>query len=885
MSFIARSGSRKELGGKAHALSRLETAGLPVPEWFTVTPAAFESSLSGEQREALSTGDTERLQAAISDLKPASDVASQICSALETLPATQFAVRSSATDEDGAEDSFAGQLASYLFVEREAVAARVADVWRSGFTDRIVAYRRQRRLTPVPAAAPAVLVQRMINPESAGVAFSADPVSGKRSVAVVSAVFGTGTALVGGEADADVYEVRHDGSIDRETIAHKTMRHSFAPDAEEGVAAEPLPCEMRDQRVLSADQAAAVAELARHAAAVFGLPQDIEWAIAEGKLYLLQSRPITTLRSLPDPEGVLNIWDNSNIIESYSGVTTPLTFSFARHVYQGVYRQFCRILSVPAVKIAANEHTFSNMLGLIQGRVYYNLLNWYRVLALLPGFTFNRRFMEQMMGVRESLPEEVVASLATASRSQKVADFFSLLKMLFTLAISLQGLERQIVRFEARLNDTLRDPTPQLAEMRLDELTAYYAQLEEKLLQHWDAPLVNDFFAMIFHGALRKLTAAWLGDANGMLANDAIRGQEGMVSAEPAARVRELAAIAAHDPELVRCLCEGSNNEALRSVRNHPEFGTRFDSYLAKFGDRCMEELKLESETLDENPAVLLRSVGQFARTLAHEYEAAPAKTTDAGRQAEETIRKALARSPVRQMTILWIMKQARTRVRNRENLRLQRTRLFGRVRRIFLECGKRLHATGVLESPRDVFYLQVEEIVAWVNGGAATADLGALTALRKAEFEEYRSLPAPPDRFETRGAVYAPQQSQPAATQAEDSPSGEERRGIGCCPGVVRGTARVVLDPRGATLPAGCILVAEHTDPGWIMLFPSAKGLLVERGSLLSHSAIVARELGIPAVVSIQGLTRWLHDGDEVELDGAAGTVRRIENRGTDGE
>ena len=153
------------------------------------------------------------------------------------------------------------------------------------------------------------------------------------------------------------------------------------------------------------ETAVEIAALARRSAALFGQPQDIEWAIEGGRIYLLQSRPITTLRNLPDPDGVLNIWDNSNIIESYSGVTTPLTFSFARSVYEGVYRQFCRILRVPERKIAANDHTFSRMLGLIQGRVYYNLLNWYRVLALLPGFTVNRRFMEQMMGVRESLPD------------------------------------------------------------------------------------------------------------------------------------------------------------------------------------------------------------------------------------------------------------------------------------------------------------------------------------------------------------------------------------------------------------------------------------------------------------------------------------------------
>jgi pyruvate,water dikinase len=890
VSCIVRSASRKELGGKAYALARLDSAGLPIPEWFAIAPAAFDRSLTASHRDALAGSDEEHLRAAIIDLKPGPDVAAEICAALAALPGTQFAVRSSATDEDGATDSFAGQLSSFLFVNREAVADRVADVWRSAFTERIVEYRRQRELPPIPADAPAVLVQCMIDPATSGVAFSADPVSGRRGLAVVSAVFGTGTALVGGDADADVYEVRRDGSIEREQIAHKEIRHSFSPGVDEGVAPVPLPEEMRDARVLSHEEAAAVARLARDAAAVFGAPQDIEWAIAGGTLYLLQSRPITTLRNLPDPDGVLNIWDNSNIIESYSGVTTPLTFSFARHVYEGVYRQFCRILRVPAHKIAANERTFQNMLGLIQGRIYYNLLNWYRVLALLPGFTFNSRFMEQMMGVRDSLPEEITAGLASASRTQRIADLFSLGNMLCALVANLAGLERQIARFEARLNDALRESAPPLTEMRLDELTAYYSQLEEKLLQHWDAPLVNDFFAMIFHGALRKLMLAWLGDTNGMLANDAIRGQAGMVSAEPAARVRELAFIAANDPEFVRCLCEDSNEEALRAVRSHPEFRAGFDAYLAKFGDRCFEELKLESKTLDDDPSILLRSIGSLAGALGGESEAGQASAIEPARHAEEAIHLNLARSPLKRLFITWVLRQARTRVRNRENLRLERTRLFGRVRRIFRECGRRLHASGVLESHEDVFYLQLEEIVAYVNGGAVTADLGRLAALRKAEFTGFRSAPAPPDRFETRGSVYAVQNLQSTFTQATFTPSAvgpaeEVRQGIGCCPGIVRGIARVILDPRGASLPHECILVAEHTDPGWIMLFPSAKGLIVERGSLLSHSAIVARELGIPAVVSIPGLTRWLRDGDLVELDGANGTVWRIEKRVEDGE
>jgi len=395
------------------------------------------------------------------------------------------------------------------------------------------------------------------------------------------------------------------------------------------------------------------------------------------------------------------------------------------------------------------------------------------------------------------------------------------------------------------------------------------------LLSRWDAPLVNDFFAMIFHGAFRKLTAKWCGDANGMLANDAIRGQGDIISLEPAARVREMAKVAAVHPELAAALREAPVAQAMRAVRQYPEFSALYDAYLEKFGDRCLEELKLESETLHDDPLVLLRNIGEVARGTS----AAPRLNADgsiAG-DAECKMRAALSGSPIRRWTLFWLMRQARKRVHNRENLRFERTRLFGVIRRLFLEAGRRLQSIGRLDDARDIFYIELGEILAFSDGAATTTDLRSLAALRKKEFAEYREGSIPANRFETRGPVYHGQTYRSNEPSGALEAGGEERKGLGCCPGVVRGIARVVRDPKQARLTAGCILVADHTDPGWIMLFPSASGLLVERGSLLSHSAIVARELGIPAVISIPGLLDWLQDGDEVELDGAAGIVRRI--------
>ena len=868
---------RNEMGGKAGALARLADAGFPVPAWFVVAPSAVRESVTAGLRAACAAGDAVGVQAILARLEPGHAVRDEIAAAVTRLcPDGQpVAVRSSALDEDSSEHSFAGQLESFLFVAPEDVPQKVADVWRSGFSERVLAYRRERGLPPLPTS-PAVLVQRMVVADAAGVAFSADPVSGRRSIAVVSGVYGLGSSLVSGECDADTWRVDRAGGIIEEAVATRRIAHRADQASPEGVSGTAVPPELSGRPCLTPDQVRAVVDLARRAARHFGRPQDIEWAMEGDTLYLLQSRPVTSLAALPDPDGALNIWDNSNIAESYGGVTTPLTFSFARHIYEEVYRQFCRIMAVPPAAITANERIFPRMLGLVRGRVYYNLLNWYRLLAMLPGFASNRRFMEQMMGVKEGIPDEVLAEAVAGCRVGLWRDRFNLAWSVAGLVYNHLRLGRNIGRFYERLNGALSPPVPPLEEQRPDELVGHYRMLESRLLTRWDAPLVNDFFAMVFFGLLRKVTASWCRDANETLQNDLLSGEGGIVSAEPAKRVREMACIAAEELELTELLATADGPVAGQAIAAHPRLGPLYEAYLARFGDRCLDELKLESATLHDDPLPLLRSIGEFARRIRSGAASQPLDESAIRRGAEERARTALAGNPLKGVLFAWILGQARSRVRDRENLRFERTRLFGRVRRIFVELGKRFHADGILEDPRHIFWLEKDEIIGFVEGTASSTDLRGLAAVRRAEFECWQSSEPPADRFETRGMVG---HTQPCRSTAVPLvvPEGDSLKGVGCCPGVVRGTVRVITDPRGAVIRQGEILVAERTDPGWIMLFPACSGLLVERGSLLSHSAIVAREMGIPAVVSLAGLTAWLTTGDLVEMDGASGTVRKI--------
>lgn len=870
--------SRDRMGGKAGALAELTVADLPIPPWFVVSPGEVPASIPTEMLSIIEGGDHEGRQEALERLVPDEELCREITDALARLcPNGELvAVRSSALDEDGSEHSFAGQLDSFLFVALPDVPSKVAAVWRSGFNERVLAYRREKGLSPLPSL-PAVLVQRMISADAAGVAFSSDPVSGRRGISVVSGVYGLGTSLVSGECDADTWRVDRGGSIIEEQIADKRMAHRADFGSHEGVSGEAVAANRSSRPCLTAEQVRAVADLARRAARHFGRPQDIEWALENGELYLLQSRPITSLAAFPDPDGCLNIWDNSNIAESYGGVTTPLTFSFARHIYEEVYRQFCRIMAVPDEAITANERVFPRMLGLIRGRVYYNLLNWYRLLALFPGFSTNRRFMEQMMGVKEGIPENILSEAVATYRVTAWQDRLNLVRSMAGLVKNLLGLRSSIPRFYQRLNTALAMPDPPLPEQRPDELAAHYRMLETELLTRWDAPLVNDFFAMVFYGLLRKLTASWCGDDRETLQNDLLSGEGGIISAEPARRVREMAVVAAVDPELTELLATGDVASMNRGIAAHAELGPLYRAYLEKFGDRCLDELKLESATLHDDPLPLQRSIGEFARRITSSAAGKPLDESAIRQAAEERVNGALAGKPLKRLFFGWVLTQARSRVRDRENLRFERTRLFGRVRRIFVEMGKRFHADGILDDPRDIFWLEKDEIFGFVEGTASSTNLRGLAELRRREFEGWQTMEPPADRFDTRGMANHAQACR-STVAAPAVPEGNILKGIGCCPGMVRGTVRVITDPRGATIRQGEILVAERTDPGWIMLFPACSGLLVERGSLLSHSAIVAREMGIPAVVSISGITSWLTTGDLVEMDGASGAVRKLD-------
>jgi len=384
---------------------------------------------------------------------------------------------------------------------------------------------------------------------------------------------------------------------------------------------------------------------------------------------------------------------------------------------------------------------------------------------------------------------------------------------------------------------------------------------------------------MIFAGLLRKLCAKWCDDRDGSIATALLSEGGDLLSAEPAVRIRELGAIAAGDAALREELGRLPWTRLRGRIAANPRFAEALDDYLKRFGERCMEELKLESLTLAEDPGSLYATIGEIARADAPKDPVPTAARGPGGGPAAEAragIRRHLRFHPLRSALLGWVARHARARLVDREAMRFERARVFGRVRGIVLELGRRLHAARVLGDPREVFHLELGELLGFVEGTGSSAELRSLAAVRLREFERNLRETPPDARFETRGMVFHGHRYR-VRREPSAEPGAESRTGIGSSAGRVRGRVRVVTDPRASGLLGGEILVAERTDPGWVLLFPVAAGLVVERGSLLSHASIVARELGLPAVVGVPGATTWLRTGDEIEIDGASGEVRRL--------
>jgi pyruvate,water dikinase len=878
------------LGGKGFHLHWLRQEGFNVPAFFVFTTRGFDAWTA----KVLGAGAIERLGTA-SGKDKILEIAAEIHSAFTSrdLPDDLareldhylgqgvfakekfFAVRSSAVDEDSHEHSFAGQMESFLFQRtREDIRESLAHCVASAFSERAILYRIQHKI-PLATIQAAAIVQVMIEGEKSGVFFTAHPISGKRNQGLITSCYGIGEGIVSGVCNTDEISVGMEDSIVHTVVNLKDRQMVFDTAKGRGVIEVDVPPEQQNVSSLTSRDIDILRDIGKRISGKLRSPQDIEWTWRNGEFFVLQTRPIT---SLPvDRKNPFNeiVWDNSNIQESYCGVTTPLTFSYAARAYHAVYREILRVLKVPEETIKEYEPVLRNMLGLIRGRVYYNINNWYACLLLLPSFEVNKEDMERMMGLED--PVDFVYG-TQATLWEKVLKLPKVTSSLLSLLANFRKITQRTEEFETSFDEIYHSvDRSSLHRKSTTELIKMTFDLYDRFFNNWQAPIINDFLVMMMNGkTFRRIAKLELAEGEGIL-NYLLAGEEGIESTEPTKfllricdRIRQSSDLAA--------LCKETPPEMIGSLlraRDSSLYEMCFD-YIDLYGDRCMGELKLESTTLREDPTFMYAIIKNYLVKPDLTEKSLVEKEKKLRSEAEAKVFSAM-REKFGAAALTKFKKELGTlrfAIKNRERMRMARTRMFGLFRSIFLEIGKQLQFYGQIDDTRDIFYITTEEMETFVEGRAIQTDLRAVAKERKREYAEYEREDLP-HHFITRGLAYFDNEYvypyDKAITEATD---GAKFKGTGCYPGIVKGTVKVIFDPSDGLDLQGQILSTVRTDPGWAPLFPSVSGLLIERGSTLSHSAVVARELGIPAIVGIPNITKLLKSGDEVVMDGERGEV-----------
>lgn len=877
------------VGGKAANLGELIRAGFPVPAGFCVSTEAYGhvatsttidfDALEKASGEALHR-EARRAREALLAVPIPPAIAEAVVAAYARLGGdVPVAVRSSATAEDLPYASFAGQQDTYLHVVGPAaVLDAVRRCWSSLWTERAVAYRNTNAIDHRTVRL-AVIVQRMVEAQVAGVLFTANPVSGRRRQAVIDASPGLGEAVVSGAVNPDHFVVdTATGEIVERRIGDKRIEVRSLPGGGT-VRVEASP--RADRACLTDDQVRALAALGESVESHYGAPQDTEWAIdGGGRLWLTQARPITTLFPVPqrprstqarhrDPgAGAVRVYFCFSVAQGLYRPITPMGLAAFRVLSSAA----ARLLGFPVDDVRAGAHVYAegggrafiDVTGVLRARVGRALMPRFldvmeaRSAAVLrglfddPRLSVTRRsplpFLSRALriAVRYAVPVRVVQALARPDRARARAG-----------------------RIGEALAARVRAPDGASAAERLDFV--------ERLL----AEEVITLGPRVLPTAAAGL--GMLGLAGRLLDDDVqpgelqavLRGLPHNVTTEMDLALWALATLIRKDAETARVLRDTSAEELARRYRagTLPETAQRgLAAFLARYGHRAVAEIDVGMPRWSDDPAHVLGVLANYLRL--DTAELAPDAVFARGASEAEAMIETLAgraqrRGRWRARLVRFALDRARRLSGLRELPKYHMVVALAAVRRELARIGGELAARGSIDSGEDVFFLDLSDVRAALAG----AELRGLVAERRQTYQaELRRRHVP--------RVLLSDGTEPEAATLSAAATDGALRGTAASGGAVTGSARVILDPVGARLEPGEILVVPSTDPGWTPLFLTAGGLVMEMGGANSHGAVVAREYGIPAVVGVAGATGRISTGQRITVDGTAGLVMTGESR-----
>jgi len=830
------------IGGKAVGLQRLIREGFRVPSGFCLTTAAHHDALreagfdaTRRWRQALAaTGvDRDRLlsdcRQAILSTAIAPSVLHALRNELTRQDAARWAVRSSATDEDADDATFAGIYTTVLDVPADRLATAILNCWASVWTAAVVVYHERVGRREAPAMA--VVLQPMLAPQAAGVAYSRHPVTGRPDVVVINAVQGLAEPLVSGQAIPDQLVVQTG-------VASLVVERHLA-DAD------------HSQSVLSDRDTLALAGQIRAIEQTLGHPVDVEWALADGTLWFLQARAIPPIRAAAMLTEPMCVWSRANFKETMPDLPSPLGISFLQEFMDRAILRYYR-------RLGCTMPPGLSSVRVIRGRPYINV-------------SLFQFFMAQLGGDPDSIADQMGGQLHPLPVRPPRLPLWRLLPAGIWMEWQMRRATWVAARWFTDIKriadehtvESLRTLPPAGLLGRLDQLGR---QLYERDLTF---PTVGGVSQGLY--VLRLLLERRLGREGHILLSASLQGRSQAISAQQIFRLMELAETAGQEPAARTFLLADPWNPSPFRVRlAGTTFLRGFDEYLADYGHRAVGESDMMSPRFAEMPDYLLGII------RAH-LQQPPAKSVSEMRR-EQNVTRATALQRIHaafgwRVHEWWFFSWCHRRLARYLALREANRHAFMHFsmasRRLLLLMGQ--HFTGSLRfaSPDDIFFLTSDEIRELVRDGGR--DWKAVAAARRAERERNAQMEAP-DMIVGTG---------PAAPRSEAGGSPGALTGLPISPGCVEGPARLVRSPDDrARVRPGDILIVPVIDPGMAPLFGLAAGVVAEMGGTLSHGAIIVREYGLPALANVPGAMRRLTDGERVLLDASRGEIRRLDAR-----
>ena len=759
-----------------------------------------------------------------------------------------WAVRSSATNEDGASASFAGIYLTRLGIPSEEIGLAMKDLWLSMWDERVLNYHAASGLSDVPAMA--VLLQPMLEAEAAGVAYAIHPITGRATQVVIDAVAGLAAVLVEGRTTPDQYVVEMDGQgqpllICERRIAGQT--HALRMTGQ-GLCDVSLPDEARGRAILSDDQLFDVARTAKRIERMFGHPVDLEWLCDDRGLWLLQARPISKRPRPPQLTDDDCEWSRANFKETLPELPSPLALSFLEQFME-------RYILTPYRRLGCRIPEGISSVRIFQGRPYINMTLFHMLIAQLRGDPF--LLMEQMGG----------ASLARVPEVRPLGWLAFARAGLVMMAEMRRAVRHGPAWFAGMKAMADEHRAERLSLVSCEDLSRRLDEIERWLDRHELTFAIAGGVSQCLQ-ALGGLLPRWLGEDWRALLNGALQGQSTVISAQQIVRLAELADRARRDPFVLSLFtAEGWDQCEVRRRLEGTAFLRAFNRYLDDYGHRGIGESDVQSPRFSDRPELLL--------AILRTQILSPASATPADILQRQTMIREGALAEIRSRfgwrlhrwaVFSWLYRRLCRFFALREANRHHLMYYSAAARSLLLRLGERLVEQGLLSTREDIFYLTNNERADLLAGGSR--DWLERIQVRRTDRDLYAAVNVPDTIRDWRDAVRGLGPFSSAASEGL-------LQGIPISGGLVEGPVRVVRSMEDwSRVRRGDILVVSVIDPGLAPLFGVAAGLVAEMGGTLSHGAIIAREYGLPAIANVPGLTARLQEGDRISLDGERGEV-----------